>query len=398
MNNNENRSFNNSNNINPNHQSANNINSQSQINNGINLDPQYQQENNIGNNQQTQVSNNSNLNLLQFFIGDNYDKITTRNFSFAGAFFGGLYFLYRKMYLYGIIFYSLTCFLTFIGLDIFILIPCSIVMIVLQGMFTNKLYINYAKKKVETIVSQNPDCTQNDIAMICTKQGGKNGIFKVLLIAIIVSICINFIISKLNLKQNNSNQLQIFSFLKSDNNKTNGNSDSNDKNTTIDNNKKTDSEESDIDNYDNWETDGYILYYSDEKISDSFTMTIPNVFISESSKNNDYSEKHVYKTNGDGVFNECSVSFNAITNYTSAEKFLKKLSWYKNSEEKFDYMDINNLTWYGFATEEMFGTTYYLGTTKNDKVYLIEYIIESEANQSACGSYLDTIMYSIYSK
>lgn len=61
-------------------------------------------------------------------------------------------------------------------------------------------------------------------------------------------------------------------------------------------------------------------------------------------------------------------------------------------------MDINNLTWYGFATEEMFGTTYYLGTTKNDKVYLIEYIIESEANQSACGSYLDTIMYSIYSK
>lgn len=279
MNNNENRSFNNSNNINPNHQSANNINSQSQINNGINLDPQYQQENNIGNNQQTQVSNNSNLNLLQFFIGDNYDKITTRNFSFAGAFFGGLYFLYRKMYLYGIIFYSLTCFLTFIGLDIFILIPCSIVMIVLQGMFTNKLYINYAKKKVETIVAQNPDCTQNDIAMICTKQGGKNGIFKVLLIAIIVSICINFIISKLNLKQNNSNQLQIFSFLKSDNNKTNGNSDSNDKNTTIDNNKKTDSEESDIDNYDNWETDGYILYYSDEKISDSFTMTIPNVFI-----------------------------------------------------------------------------------------------------------------------
>lgn len=395
--NNRNLGLNSINDVNSNHQY---INNQSQINNNMNVNPQYQQENNIMNSQGNQFSSNSNLDLLQFFIGDNYNKITTKPFSFAGAIFGGLYFIYRKMYLVGIVLYILQCFLLYLNLNIYIAISISLIMMILMGIFVNKIYLNYAKKRVNKIILENPGRTQNDLSMICIKKGGKNGIFKVLLIAFITAICTNFIISKFNLKQTNSNQLGIFSFLESDNKKNDINS--NDKDITIDitidSDKKTNIEESSIDNYDDWETNGYILYYSNEKIADSFTMNIPSVFISENSKNDDYSEDHVYKTSGDGVFNECSVSFNAITNYTSAEKLLKKLSQYKDAEEKFDYMEINNLTWYGFATEEMFGTTYYLGTTKNNKVYLVEYIVESDADQASCESYLDTIMYSIYSK
>ena len=55
---------------------------------------------------------------------------------------------------------------------------------------------------------------------------------------------------------------------------------------------------------------------------------------------------------------------------------------------------INNIIWYTFSVEDAFGKTYYYGTTKNNKVYLLKYEIEKDAD-SMCESYKDQIINSI---
>ena len=55
---------------------------------------------------------------------------------------------------------------------------------------------------------------------------------------------------------------------------------------------------------------------------------------------------------------------------------------------------VNNIIWYTFSVEDAFGKTYYYGTTKNNKVYLLKYEIEKDAD-SMCESYKDQIINSI---
>lgn len=147
-------------------------------NNTVNSIPQNNNDKPISqNNYQSveymnQTSANNNINndeeLLKEFIGKNYDKISTRPFNFAGFFFTTFYLFYRKMFLYGILLFIVNL----IVLNVINNFIVTILFGVAVGFLVNKVYLYYAKKKIEKIKIQNQGKDFNTIKLICTTKGG----------------------------------------------------------------------------------------------------------------------------------------------------------------------------------------------------------------------------------
>lgn len=128
--------------------------------------------------------------LLRAFIGNNYDKITTKSFNFAGFFFTSFYMFYRKMFLYGFL-------LFLVNLIVLNVINFSIVIIlfgIVTGFFVNKVYLYYAKKKITKIKLENPQKSIEELKEICSTKGGTSvgkfflGLFTELVITLLVLI------------------------------------------------------------------------------------------------------------------------------------------------------------------------------------------------------------------
>ncbi len=170
---------NNNSNINNNY-NTNNINSMNQIpvnniNNTnlqtINSVTNTQKPQNIDNTNQNYTSNNnSNDELLRAFIGNNYEKITTKPFNFAGFLFTTFYMFYRKMFLYGIL-----LFITYLIIIFFVIknsFLVSILLGIVVGFLINKVYLYYAKKKINKIKLENSQKSIEELKNICFSKGG----------------------------------------------------------------------------------------------------------------------------------------------------------------------------------------------------------------------------------
>ena len=154
---------NNSSNVNP----FPNNNSTTVNSNSVNQQESIQQNGNSNNITQSNDSNDDEL--LKAFIGNNYNKITTRRFNIPGFFFTSFYMFYRKMFLYGILVFI-------VDLIIINLIKNSLIMSILigivVGLFVNKLYLYYAKKKINKIKLENSQKSIDELKNICTIKGG----------------------------------------------------------------------------------------------------------------------------------------------------------------------------------------------------------------------------------
>lgn len=141
--------------------------------------------------------------LLILFIGNNYEKITTRTFNFAGFFFTTAYMFYRKIFLYAILLFILNI----IVLNVTNNFAVNILFNIAVGFFVNKLYLYYAKKKIAKIKLKNPQKNIDELKGLCLIKGGTSvgqlflGIlaesviaFVVLIVMIIVRIG-NFIVN-----------------------------------------------------------------------------------------------------------------------------------------------------------------------------------------------------------
>ena len=106
--------------------------------------------------------------LLRAFIGNNYEKITTRPFNFAGFFFTTFYMFYRKMFLYSILLFLVNL----VVLNVINNFIVSILFNVVVGLFVNKVYLYYANKKVDKIKLQNLEKDVNELKEICATKGG----------------------------------------------------------------------------------------------------------------------------------------------------------------------------------------------------------------------------------
>lgn len=142
--------------------------SQNEFQNNNNVNPTLQQDVNYTS---QSTSNSTSINdeeLLKDFIGKNYEKITTRSFNFAGFFFTTFYMFYRKMFLYAIILFLVNLFI----LNVINNFIVTILFNVAVGFLVNKIYLYYAKNKIDKIKLQNPQKDINELKAICSNQGG----------------------------------------------------------------------------------------------------------------------------------------------------------------------------------------------------------------------------------
>lgn len=109
--------------------------------------------------------------LLKEFIGENYEKITTKPFNFAGFFFTSLYMCYRKLFGYAIIAFILNLIL----LNVVKILAIEIAFNIIIGFIINKLYVATAKKKVAIIKYKNPNASFDELKTLCAKKGGTSG-------------------------------------------------------------------------------------------------------------------------------------------------------------------------------------------------------------------------------
>lgn len=140
----------------------NNINTQTNIepNQSINNIPQQQNVTNFN-----QVNDDD---LLKSFIGNNYEKITTQSFNIAGFFFTTFYMFYRKMFVYSLIVFLLNL----VVLNVINNFVVTIAFSVIVGLFVNKVYLFYAKKKIAKIKANNSQKSQEELKNICATKGG----------------------------------------------------------------------------------------------------------------------------------------------------------------------------------------------------------------------------------
>lgn len=139
----------------------------------------------------SQVDNINEDELLKAFIGNNYDKIVKGSFNIPGFFFTTLYMFYRKMFGYAL--------LAFLGsliiLNVLKMFPIAIVFNILIGLFVNKIYVSYAKKRVSRLHQANPNKSLEELKSICASKGGVSvgNIFIGFLVELVISVAVIFV-------------------------------------------------------------------------------------------------------------------------------------------------------------------------------------------------------------
>ena len=150
---------------------------------------------NDSNNQEKKLDDYLNSNaslddkLLASFIGNNYDKIINNKFSLSACFLCVWYLFYRKIYLISIIIMIISF---VIGLFLPVLSGVyTIILMACSGLLFNKLYVKYAKKKIDKIKVENTNMAEDDLIKLAGQKGGVST--KALIIYIIVFVIISII-------------------------------------------------------------------------------------------------------------------------------------------------------------------------------------------------------------
>lgn len=235
---------------------------------------------------------------------------------------------------------------------------------VVIGLFVNKIYLYYARKKVAKIKIENPQKSNTELKTTCVLKGGTS-MGKVLL-GIIAEIVLTVLIVTIILGGSIASIFgNIFTGLFSTPQETNST------------------------------YDGILVYDNSIKMKDEFTISIPNKFEMQS----DYSQYDYKFSSNEGVFNDCHLNLAVAQGYNRADNLINQMATYYHDSNptKVTKVNINNIDWYYFSYTDSFGTTYLYGTTKNNKVFLFKYDIE-KSTSSDCPIYREQVLNSIKSK
>lgn len=108
--------------------------------------------------------------FLSVFIGEDYKWIAQRPFNIYALLFSWMYFLYRKLYIIGILGLTLTgVILKFAPI---IVVPYIVLSMVGSGLFFNKIYLALSSGKVEKIVHSSEGLDNYTIEEMCKRKGG----------------------------------------------------------------------------------------------------------------------------------------------------------------------------------------------------------------------------------
>lgn len=339
--------------------------------------------NNVNNNL-NEISQVNDEDLLKAYVGKKYDKIKNGKFNIWSFFFGSLYFMYRKMFLYGIIIYTIQLILLN-GVKYGGWI-CVIIDIIL-GLFTNKIYLQEVSKRVSKIKADNSGKSYDVIATICELTGGTSklllslGMYVISTITTIVLI-VMMIMGIGNLFKSIGDTISGLI-----NGKVNINVPNN-----ADSNKDSNNDFSDNTSE---EYNGILSFDTTIKINDIFSVIIPSDFKEDSMMSEDYSINYTY--DGSAIFGDCSFSLSSPLGYKSAESLASSMHDYYSASTDASAMNsvtYNNIDWYGFSSANSLSTDYYYLTNKDGKIYLFNYE-SGRDNLETCNIYKDMIFNSI---
>lgn len=155
--------------------------------------------------------------LLDSFIGEDANIIKEKTFNIYAFIFNWLYFIYRKMYITGIL-GLLVSLLIFIYIRILYL-PFIILSMISIGFTFNKIYISYAKRMISKIVLKDDDLIEKET---CEKKGRVNfiipliiyTIYLVIIVVVYLGIRINPDYNQKFFKENSNNDASCISMIK----------------------------------------------------------------------------------------------------------------------------------------------------------------------------------------
>mgnify|MGYP004677663341 CR=1 FL=1 len=317
--------------------------------------------------------------LLRAYVGKGYEKIVSSPFNVFAFLFTIFYALYRKMYSYSLIILVIVA-VVFVFIKKFVIVLIIyLVLAALVGFTINKVYISFAKRKINKIKQKNTNMHYQEIRDICSVAGGTSirGVISIALIVCVCCLAILFVIGgpDSSLKENID---KIFF----------------NRDTDKDKNRDTD------DGHINEDYRGFISYDPDVVMKDEFSMIVPDVFVNESSSYNYY---YKYYTDGD-IFGNCRLKFGSVLGYSDPNQLVSKMIDYYSTTYKIDSpisgnkITINNVDWTWFFYKSTNGIKYFYATMKDKKVYLFSYEIDDNSALDECEDYKKTILNSIDGK
>lgn len=122
--------------------------------------------------------------LLEAYVGEDYQEIVRKKINIYAFIFNLFYFLYRKMYIIGII-GLIILWVVAIKFTSFI-IPYLIVVAVLSGVLFNPIYLKLANIKIKRIRKNNPSNDDFDLMEVCRKKGGVNVVIALVIYLIFI--------------------------------------------------------------------------------------------------------------------------------------------------------------------------------------------------------------------
>ena len=142
-----------------------------------------------------------NENLMEVYIGEDYKWVMEKPFNIYALLFSWMYFLYRKLYLTGIIGLVITgIILEYVPA---IVIPYIVLSMVGSGIFFNKLYIKIVERKVKAIEKDSLGLDSETIERKCKRRGGVTVIIP---LVILFAFLIVLIYLKMDVKITDENQ------------------------------------------------------------------------------------------------------------------------------------------------------------------------------------------------
>ena len=160
--------------------------------------------------------------FVKAYIGEDYNIVKNSFFNIWALLFTWIYFLYRKLFITGII----GLVITYIVLVYFnsLLIPYGIAVCLLSGLLFNKYYILIIQSRIKGIHKKYEGSDDNTLEDICGEKGGVNFIYPLIIyfiflaVVVLSSPSININISKKsNIKffnENTENKANCNAFLK----------------------------------------------------------------------------------------------------------------------------------------------------------------------------------------
>lgn len=311
--------------------------------------------------------------LLRSFIGPNYDKFLMKPFNFAAFIFTFMYYFYRKMTFFGIIILIVEGVLSYY----FMTMPYVLLIVnVLCGFLTNKIYANFALRKIHKSLIANAGKSIDYVKGACSVLGGRSlkRVFTTIVLLVLSSIPISMIIIYLNLSTDFKNFINNFDFM----------------NLKMNNFKLPNVE---LEN----KFSGYIVIDKSSKILDVFDVNVPSVF-AETQNNNEYSLEYSFKSNNK-EYGTCTYSLKGVSGYTSSKNLINDMREYYKDKNPSEVQEkyINRIFWNTFNYQTENANIYYYACNKGTKVYLYVFADGIESTGS-CHNYVGSVLNDIVLK